>query len=222
MKCRLILGLLLAAGFGFGAETINIACVGDSTTQGPAGEASKSYPAKLQAVLGSGYEVKNFGAGWATALMQGVTDEAGARNVAYAKTPAYHSSLSYPSNVVIVMLGMNDSKPVNWDKHSGEFEQNLVSIVESYKKSFTNPTVLLATTAWVANDNYEISCKNIEEHVIPMQRKVAEKTGCAIVDVFAATKDKKELYAEDGIHFNEKGNEFLANLFAEAIRNLKK
>lgn len=218
MKRTLILGFILSAAVGFAAETVNVACIGDSLTQGSGAPEDKTYPAQLQAALGDGYEVKNFGTGWATALTQGVTDERGSRNVAYVKSKAYEQSLNYSANVAIVMLGMNDSKPVNWEKHAQEFEQNLTSIIEGYKKTYVNPTILLATTPWVARDNFEVSGKNVEEQIVPIQRKVAEKTGCTLVDVYAATKDKADLYAEDGIHLNEKGYETIAKLFADAIR----
>ncbi len=217
MKRTLILGFILSAAIGFAAETINVACIGDSQTQGSGVPEDKNYPAQLQARLGADYEVKNFGTGWATALMQGVTDERGGRNVAYVRSKAYEQSLNYPANVAIVMLGMNDSKPVNWEKHAQEFEQNLTSIIEGYKKTYVNPTILLATAPWVARDNFEVSGKNIEEQIVPIQRKVAEKTGCTLADVYAATKDRADLYAEDGIHLNEKGYETIAKLFAEVI-----
>jgi len=53
------------------AEPIKIACVGDSITQGAGAKSGQSYPAQLQALLGDGYKVGNFGVSGRTLLKKG-------------------------------------------------------------------------------------------------------------------------------------------------------
>lgn len=50
---------------------VRVACVGDSITFGTGADPGKSYPSQLQALLGSGWQVKNFGVGGRTLLRKG-------------------------------------------------------------------------------------------------------------------------------------------------------
>src|SRR5438270_834071 len=83
---------------------IKVACVGDSITQG-SGLQENTYPLQLQRMLGSNYEVRNFGVGGATLLEQG--------DKPYIQQKLYQDSLAFQPDVVVIMLGTNDSKPQN-------------------------------------------------------------------------------------------------------------
>ena len=86
------------------------ACVGNSITFGytiPERE-KYSYPSQLQLLLGPGYEVANFGVPRMTALFSG--------DYPYVNTEAYRKSLEFNPDIVLLKLGTNDSKAVNWDK----------------------------------------------------------------------------------------------------------
>jgi len=52
---------------------VKIACVGDSITEGSGltSPATQSYPARLQRLLGTNYNVRNFGVSGRTLLKQG-------------------------------------------------------------------------------------------------------------------------------------------------------
>ena len=60
------------------------------------------YPAQLQAYLGDGYEVKNFGASGRTILSKG--------DYPYSETDTYKASLEYQPDIVLIKLGTNDTK----------------------------------------------------------------------------------------------------------------
>lgn len=91
------------------AAKIKVACVGDSLTEGYTSTGANSgkkgpnaYPARLQSLLGSGYEVKNFGETGAF-LMEGTSNP-------YKSGTEYEQSKAYNADIVIIMLGTNDSK----------------------------------------------------------------------------------------------------------------
>src|SRR4051812_7771397 len=86
---------------------IKVACVGDSITFGAGikDRDKNSYPAQLQGLLGSGYEVKNFGVSGATLLKEG--------DKPYWKEKAFEAAKKFEPNIVIIKLGTNDSKPQN-------------------------------------------------------------------------------------------------------------
>ena len=91
-----------------GTVPVVVACVGDSITEGIGATRADqySYPAQLQGLLGEGYAVHNYGASGMTLLAEG--------DYPYIRQERYAASLACPCDVVLLMLGTNDSKPQNW------------------------------------------------------------------------------------------------------------
>src|SRR5256885_2347791 len=89
----------LAAG-----PTTRVACVGDSITFGAGlrDRESNNYPARLQHSLGSDWEVRNFGVSSTTVLKRG--------NKPYVREKAYAQALEFKPDLVVIMLGTNDTK----------------------------------------------------------------------------------------------------------------
>lgn len=84
---------------------IRLACVGDSITQGDGLAADDSYPSQLQALLGEEWKVGNFGVSGRTLLKKG--------DHPYWTESAYQKALEFEPDVVIIMLGTNDTKEHN-------------------------------------------------------------------------------------------------------------
>jgi lysophospholipase L1-like esterase len=86
-----------------------VACVGDSITagSGTSGPAA-AYPSVLGTKLGAPYQVGNFGVSGATLLTGGDNP--------YVRSSPYPSSGAFLPDVVVIMLGTNDSKPQNWSQ----------------------------------------------------------------------------------------------------------
>src|SRR5689334_724667 len=81
---------------------VNVACIGDSITQGSGAAKGQSYPSQLQAMLGDQWKVGNFGVSGRTLLKKG--------DYPYWKENAYQDALKSAPDVVIIMLGTNDTK----------------------------------------------------------------------------------------------------------------
>ena len=92
----------------YNGEEIKVACVGDSVTYGYGikGWKKNNYPAVLSRLLGEKYHVANFGISGST--VQDTGDQP------YTATKAYKNSLEYEADILVFMLGSNDSKPENW------------------------------------------------------------------------------------------------------------
>ncbi|MDP4210193.1 MAG: hypothetical protein Q8928_15380 [Bacteroidota bacterium] len=106
ITCILLVGSFAIQGYA--QKKIRIACIGNSITAGAglAHPAQESYPGQLQSMLGSGYEVLNFGVSGKTAI----------RNCdrSYMATKQYHPhSLPNPQPIVNFIL-----KSVNMIKTS--------------------------------------------------------------------------------------------------------
>ena len=95
--------------------------MGDSITWGGGGK--NAYPTLLQAELGEGWKVRNFGVNSRTARRDGKEFDLRPGDLDYRKTPNYTKSLSCKPDAVILMIGTNDSKPTNWEENGEAFRK---------------------------------------------------------------------------------------------------
>jgi len=181
---------------------LKIACVGDSITAGVgASGRDANYPSLLGDFLGPRVDVSNFGESGATLLKNG--------NSPYWQRPSYASSAQYAPNVVIMMLGTNDSKPVNWATHSGEFGRDAAALLEYYKNLPTHPRLFVCTPPPVAGSAYDIAEGPVEQEM-PILRQVAAQEGATVIDVHDLMPDDLT-YFVDGVHPDNAGYVQLAS-----------
>ena len=83
---------------------IRVACVGNSITYGGLG--AQSYPQRLNSILGDEYDVRNFGISGTIILKDG--------DFPYWNESAFLDAKDYNPEILIILLGTNDSKPQNW------------------------------------------------------------------------------------------------------------
>lgn len=184
-----------------------IACVGDSITWGftIVNRRKYSYPALLQQQLGDKYEVRNFGYNDAAARFDADTP--------YVKKRVYQDSLAWNPDVVLLMLGSNDTKKRNWDPEI--FRRDYKQIVQSYLKLPSEPRVILITPIQVHRvmgiPLLGLYPETMEEGVRPAIHEIAKETGLEIVDLKDLFPDTK--YCKDGVHPQREG----ARMLEEAI-----
>ncbi len=179
-------------------QIVKIACVGNSITYG-AGIANRdklSYPAQLQAWLGPGYEVRNFGVSGATMLRKG--------DRPYWDQPEYKAALSFNPDIIIIKLGTNDSKPQNW-KFAGEFGTDCTDMVNTFKELESKPRVLLALPVPVfVPDKWGIRDSIVRDLIIPIIKDVAKNTKCSYIDLYTPLLSYKWAFPDD-VHPNSLG-----------------
>lgn len=188
------------------AGQIRVACVGDSTTYGHGihNWPRNHYPKRLQALLGEGYHVGNFGAsGYA---VQSTADRP------YTSQKKYQQSLSYKGDFVVFMMGANDSKPENWQDATA-FKKELEARLDSYGGS---RLILCTPTAAFFLDGQTEGMTN--HHIQPMVvaeiaqvvREVSAERDCPLVDIYALTSSHPEWFAKDGVHPSGEGAQAIA------------
>ncbi|HKK17389.1 MAG TPA: GDSL-type esterase/lipase family protein [Opitutales bacterium] len=189
-------------------KPIRIACVGDSITFGAGVEdrPKNNYPAQLQAMLGEGYEVKNFGVSGATMLKKG--------NKPYWKLKQFQTAQDFQPDIVIIKLGTNDSKPGNWAKHGAEYRADYIEMIETFRELNSEPKVWICLPVPVFATRWGINEATVSEEVIPEIQKVAKETGVEIIDLYSPFEGKPEL-VPDKVHPNAAG----AKVIAEAVRD---
>lgn len=202
-KCCLIWALWLSSSQIYAQTKFRIACVGNSITYGSGlkDRLSESYPARLQALLGSKYEVLNFGVSGATMLKKG--------NKPYWNTPEYQQVMSAAPDLVFIKLGTNDSKQINRAEMPG-FEADYKEMIRAFKGLSTKPrVVLLLPIKAFSDEKFGISGTYLKASMIPVIQKIAYDEQLEILDLYSLFADKEALLA-DKIHPNATGDNFIA------------
>lgn len=191
-------------------ETVQVACVGDSNTEGYGAE---SYTAFLAERLGSGYAVDNYGVSGTTAMASGIDP--------YSETAAYEASLADEPDIVVLMFGTNDTNRSSW-RGRDVFADEYADLVHTYQTLDSSPIVLLCTppaphleeTAGMVSFGVQpaaYAAVNDSIHVL------AEEEGLTVVDIYSLTLDHPEWFLDDGIHLANEGAQAVADAIAEAV-----
>jgi len=209
-----LLAALVLAALPAAAAPTRIACVGDSITAGyglkdPAHEA---WPAVLGRLLGPGYEVRNFGVSATTLLRHG--------NYPYWERPAFAEAGEFAPQIVILKLGTNDTKPVNWDTHAGEFATDAAALIEHFANLPSKPAVWICLPAPIFANKFTIEEFNATQ-VRTLLRSVAAEYHVPVIDPRPALANHPE-YFPDGVHPTAAGAAVLAQVVAEALRTAQR
>ncbi len=213
--CALILAMLAIPVAGWAAEpkpvdaaaypgVIKLACVGDSITQGAGAEGGKSWPDQIRTLLGAKWEVKNFGVSGSTLLTSG--------DKPYQKEGAFAQAKAFNPDVVVVMLGTNDTKPQNW-AHKDDFVKDYEDMIAQFASLPGKPHLYICYPPYIAGaGNFGISEANTKAEFAFVDA-VAKATKAGIIDVHGALAGKDALIP-DRVHPNTEG----AGLIAKAVQ----
>ena len=199
------------------AGQIKVACVGDSITYGHSvsGWSKNQYPAVLQELLGDSYHVANFGVSGACVNKKG--------NKPYISRTVYEESIKYDADILVLMLGSNDSKPKNWIDMETFLEQ-YSELLDTYLKEDNSPKVYIGicAKAYYADGNtkgkarYNIRPEIVDQIAAALKQEY-EKEDVVIVDIHNLTAGHPEWFEKDGVHPNKDGAKAIADEFADAI-----
>lgn len=188
-----------------------IACIGDSITWGFTllNPLKQSYPALLQEKLGPEYEVRNFGYNDAAARFDADTP--------YVKKRAYSNSLKWNPDIVLIMLGTNDTKHRNWDPRI--FRRDYSKLVDSYIGLPSKPRVILIAPIRIfLRMNIPLMGlypETMEEGVRPAIREIAGEKGLELIDLQDLFTDSS--FMMDGVHPQKEGARMLADAIFSAV-----
>ena len=184
---------------------IVLACIGDSIT---ARGNPNGYPSQLGRMLGDKWRVENYGISGTTLMNIGSN--------AYQKKEQLPLALAAKPDVVVIMLGTNDSKPYAWKKKE-QFIPDYKTLIGRFKALENKPRIFIAKPPYV-NDGGKTTGINeaaiLEE--LPLIDKIAQEEGVGVIDVHGATQGRNELF-RDGVHPTGVGSGFIAKVFCKAL-----
>lgn len=188
-------------------QPIRVACVGDSITFGMGTAEGMSYPEQLQRLLGPDWIVGNFGVSARTLLRKG--------DFPWWNEPAFDQAQEFNPDVVIIMLGTNDTKPQNW-VYKDEFYSDYSDLVDVFAKLPTRPKIYVCRPCPVPEPgNWGINDTNVQLEMVMIDR-LADEKGLGIIDMHAALADHPELLP-DRVHPNTEGALIMAKTAYAAL-----
>ncbi len=133
----------------FASHPIRVACIGDSITYGAGIEdpAKDGYPAVLQRMLGSGFEVRNYGLNARVMTQEGDNP--------YMKETEYAQVKAFLPDIVTIMLGTNDSKPHNWN--AGLYEGSYQQMINELKAMPSHPDIYVCLPPPAYEDKWGVN-----------------------------------------------------------------
>lgn len=208
-KFSLIILLALISSITFAQSPLKVACVGNSITQGPGRDNPDSWPLQMQKILGDGYEVKNFGVGGRTLLKKG--------DYPFWNEPQFQETKDFAPDILVIMLGTNDSKPQNW-QYASEFRQDYLDMIAEFRKTMpVDGKVYVIMPVPVTKDNFGITASVMNNEQRMMIIDIAKSANAELIDLYTPLMNKAELLP-DGVHPNTEGLGIMAEVVARAIR----
>lgn len=195
--------------------TVRVACVGDSITYGSLvrNRAQNCYPAQLERLLGEEYSVRNFAVNGHTLMHSG--------DKPFWKHKNFKRSTEFAPDIVLIMLGTNDTKAYNWTC-IGEYIADYREMVAHYALLPSRPKVYVLTppVEFVVKGSHKVKfgmSNDIMNEIVAALKEMAETDNLPVIDINAATKDHPECFQLDGIHPNRTGDTVIARTVYEAL-----
>ena len=194
-------------------EPVRVACIGDSITQG-AGAAKGQVLTRPNSRKCSEISGKSATSASAAARCCNKGD------FPYWNEKAYQNALAFKPDVVIIMLGTNDTKPQNW-KHEAEFVADYRELVKSFLDLESKPRVFICRPCPVTGKgNFGINEAEDIQKEIPRIDALAAEMKLGVIDMHAALADKPELLP-DRVHPNTEGAGEMAKAAFTALTGKK-
>ena len=190
------------------AAPVRVSCVGDSITQGVGAGDGDSWPDQLRRMLGRKWDVKNFGVSGTTLMKSGDNP--------YQKQDAFIRAKAHHPDVVIIMLGTNDTKPDNWKHFQTDFEADLTDMVRQFAALPGKPRIFLCYPPYIAGGGNSGINESATLAEIPVISRVARAMKLDVIDVHGNLKGKDEMIP-DNVHPNGAGARVIAATVFRAL-----
>ena len=203
-----ILGLVLVLA-GCSKPVSRVACVGDSITEGYglAVQSKTGYPVQLDSMLGPDFAVMNMGRSATTLQKKG--------DFPYWICKEFSDVFVYRPNIIVIMLGTNDTKPQNWN--AARYQHDYQALIDTFRTISTHPRIYLNLPPKVFKTKWGINDSTMVHGVLPIVKRLAQKNKLPLIDVYDQMARQGANFS-DSIHPNADGAKILAGIVAQKLR----
>ncbi len=211
---KLFLALLLSASTVLltAGRPIKVACIGNSITYGTGtpNPETDSYPAQLQQLLGSNYEVGRFGKPGATLLYRAFRP--------YVKQPEFRQAMDFAGDIAVIHLGVNDTDPRAWPHYRDEFVGNYLALIDSFRSVNPKCQIFVARMTPISHRHrrFEEGTRDWHREIQKCIETVARVSGARLIDFYEPLHIYPTLMP-DAIHPNKEGAGIMARVVYSAI-----
>lgn len=198
--------LFFVATFFNAQNKTKVACIGNSVTfgYGLKNPSTESYPSILQGLLGSNYEVGNFGHSGATLLQKG--------HKPYIKTEEYQKAMAFQPDIAIIHLGLNDTDPRNFPNFRDEFIPNYTQLIKDVKQSNPKAKVYICTLTpiFTGHSRFGTSTYDWYNALQEKIKEVAKINHVPLIDLNKHFRNRPDLITDEPtLHPNKEGAKHL-------------
>lgn len=130
-----------------------------------------------------------------------------AREIPYVRTKEMAAALAFNPNLVVIMLGTNDSKPKNFDKIE-QLSTDVPAMIKTFRELPTHPTVFVALPPPIFKTAFTINEENLVR-IRQLVKAVADQGTAPVIDANTPFAEQGKSFP-DGVHPNRNGVEALA------------
>jgi len=191
---------------------LTIVCLGDSITFGYklADPVHQSFPGQIAKQAQGSWKVLNCGVNGATVLNKG--------DIPIFSQKAYDRAIKAKSDVVILMLGTNDTKYQNF-QYRDEFVDDYIKLVKTLQSLPSHPHVIACTIPPIFENYPNGLTTEREQEINKLIRKAVTASEVDFLDIYTELS-KNRAYFIDGVHPNASGAKAIATLVYDKIITL--
>ncbi len=193
-------------------KSVKVACIGNSITYGYGlpDRGTQAYPVLLQEMLGSSYEVRNFGKSGATLLRHG--------HRPYVCQQEWREAKAFAADIVVIHLGINDTDPRNWPNYRDEFIGDYRALIDTCRQLNPQCRILIArlTPLTFRHKRFESGTRDWRSEINACIERVATGAGVELIDLEEPLYHRPDLFP-DAVHPNAEGTEILAKTVCQSI-----
>ena len=189
-----------------------VACVGDSITDGwgITNQAANSYPAQLAVILrcfDGEWETQNFGHSGATLLRN--------KGASYVAQNVYDRALASEPDVVIIMLGSNDSARASISEIERNFTPDYLALIDAFAQLPSQPEIFVCYPPPIFGGGYGNN-NTIRDVIIPLIEQLPTYGTVEVIDLNAPLAEARHLFP-DNLHPNAEGARVIAEVVASVL-----
>ncbi len=184
-----------------GDTTMRVACIGDSLTE------VSGYPSDLQTLLGTFYNVENFGVSSTTVQLDTYKP--------YMYEAAFVGAKNFKPNIAVIMLGTNDARN-DCAQSLENFTTDYIQLIDQFQALDSRTIVFIVIPTPIFQNSLVLNSTIFAEQIIPLIEQVAAEKNLPVVDVYSALQDYPG-YFPDGVHPTSEGAQIIANQVYQAI-----